>query len=433
MAGSSSTQTAMPTTLGGLTGNLTSNTWQSTASDSLAVKDVYTGVDGKSVLTSVQNLFNDIGLNLSDVMRGGKWVAAQIPLITSLVKQGEAVLSQKGLMARVMSASGLVTGALSKLSAGATDGILGEVKDFGQVYAKFNGVIQRVASTNLSDMNAVGGLINSWTGQNGLFAADDQDGAVGFVTGLIHDCTSYGIPNSFGSLVSKLENTSLVSQVANRVLPSVIGASDIGSLSSMAVKLGDKAINSLNPSVISSFSSAFSMPAGSTTSDNTSTFATLFGTYAQVDSTWNTGTRSTSAGSVSTVNLASIMNGSSDFNTVLNQGAMSSAAPTDGSVNPQLYQLATKVSTPDVVSSLMQQFPTTLYTPNTISSQASTAADTVGSNSALAAVTQSAAQNHTLLGHMADGTPVYSDDEYRATGVFFPLSQQELLAQTTIQ
>lgn len=404
----------LPATLGGLTGQLTNNTWTAKATDQLAVKDVYTGVDGKSVITSVQNLFNDIGLNLSDVLRGGKWVASQIPLITSLVRSGQAVFDQKGLIARVMGASNLATGALSRLTAGATDGILGEIKDYGQVYASFNGVLQRVASTDLTNINAVGGLINSWTGQNGLFAADDQDGKVGFVTGLIHDCTSYGIPNSFGALASKLENTNLISQVANRCLPSVIGASDIGSLKSMAFTLGDKAITAMNPSTISQFSSAFTMPPQSTAADNAAAFDNLIESYSTVDSTWNTNVRNTVAGAAQTLNLSKIMNGSDDFNTVINQGAMASTAPQGPGVqNPQLFQLATKLATPDPVSTLMQQFPTTLYQPNIISSQASTDADVIGSAPAIAAATQSPASQHILLGHSQTGRPVYSDDQYR--------------------
>lgn len=405
----------LPTTLGGLTANLSGNTWTSSAKDTLAVKDVYTGVDGKSVLTSVQNLFSDIGLNLSDVLRGGKWVAAQIPLVTSLVKQGETALSQKGLIARVMSASNLATGGLSRLTAGATDGILGEIKDYGQVYASFNGVLQRVTSTDLTNMNAVGGLINSWTGNGGLFAADDQDGKVGFVTGLIHDCTSYGIPNSFGSLVAQLENTNLVSQVANRVLPSVIGASDIASLKSMAFTLGDKAVTALNPNAVAHFSSAFVMPPLSTASDNSAAFDQLMDAYSTVDSTWNTSVRNTAAGASTALNLTSVMNGSDDFTTLLNQGAMKAAAPTDPTqVNPQLYQLATKLSTPDPITTLMQQFPNTLYQPNTISAQPNTDADTVGSNPSLAAAAAApTTQQHILLGHSQTGRPVYSDDQYR--------------------
>jgi hypothetical protein len=403
---------SLPTTLGGLTGNLSSNTWTATAKDALATKDVYTGVDGKSVLTSVQNLFSNIGLNLSDVLRGGKWVASQIPLITSLVRSGQAAFDQKGLVARVMSASNLATGALSRLTAGATDGILGQIKDYGQVYASFNGVLQRVASTDLSNMNAVGGLINSWTGQNGLFSADDQDGKVGFVTGLIHDCTSYGIPNSFGALAGKLENTNLVSQVANRVLPSVINASDVGSLKSMAFTLGDKAVPAMNPGVISQFSSAFTLPPQSTSAENSATFDSLIESYSTVDSTWNTNVRNTVAGAAQTLNLSKIMRGSQDFNTVINQGSMAAPEPQGpGVVNPQLYQLATKLSTPDPVSSLMQQFPTTLYQPNSISSQATIDADAVAANPAVAQAAQ-ATPPHILLGHAQLGRPVYSDDNY---------------------
>lgn len=403
----------LPTTLGGLTGNLSNNTWTATAKDALAVKDVYTGVDGKSVLTSVQNLFNDIGLNLSDVLRGGKWVASQIPLITSLVRSGQAVFDQKGLVARVMGASNLATGALSRLTAGATDGILGEIKDYGQVYASFNGVLQRVASTDLTNISAVGGLINSWTGQSGLFAADDQDGKVGFVTGLIHDCTSYGIPNSFGALAGKLENTNLVSQVANRVLPSVINASDVGSLKSMGFTLGDKAVPAMNPGVISQFSSAFTLPPQSTSVENSATFDSLIESYSTVDSTWNTNVRNTVAGVAQTLNLSKIMRGSEDFNTVINQGSKAAATPQGPDVvNPQLYQLATKLTTPDPVSSLMQQFPTTLYQSNIISSLATIDADAVAANPAVAQAVQ-ATPPHILLGHSQSGRPVYSDDQYR--------------------
>lgn len=422
-AAAQATVGSLPATLGGLTANLSSNTWTATAKDTLAVKDVYTGVDGKSVLTSVQNLFSDIGLNLSDVLRGGKWVASQIPLITSLVRSGQAVFDQKGLIARVMGASNLATGALSRLTAGATDGILGEIKDYGQVYASFNGVVQRVASTDLTNISAVGGLINQWTGQGGLFAADDQDGKVGFVTGLIHECTSYGIPNSFGALASKLENTNLVSQVANRVLPSVISASDVSSLKSMAFTLGDKAVTAMNPSTISQFSSTFTMPPESTAADNASAFESLIDSYSTVDSTWNINVRNTVAGAAQTLNLSKIMNGSSDFKTVINQGSMAAIAPQDPSaVNPQLFQLATKLSSPDPVSTLMQQFPTTLYQPNIISSQASIDADAVATNPAVAQAAQ-ATPPRILLGHGQNGIPVYSDDQRQGGMLLNPTPQ----------
>lgn len=359
--------------------NLTNNTFLTRANDKLAVKDIYTGVDGKSILTSVKNALENLDLSFADVLRGGKWIASNIPLLSSVVRQGTAVFDQKGLIARVLGASNLSTGLLSKLSSGATDGLLGSIKDNQQVFASINGVIQRVGSTNLSDLNAIGGLVNHFTGDNNLFKVNDLDGQAGFVAGLIHDCTSFGIPNSFQALTSRLTNTNLVNQVASRVLPDIINASDTHSLAAIASSLGNKSTYSLNPGVISDFASKYSLPNLTSGQSGTLMFQDVMGAFRQIDSHWDTGTRTTSAGDSTHIDLTSLMSGSDTFKALLKQVSQTSSDPTQ-----RLYQLANVFQSSSVTDSLKKSFPKTVFQPNQVANSFIVDPTLLASNPALA-------------------------------------------------
>jgi hypothetical protein len=363
---------------------LASNAFIATAKDNLAVKDVYTGVDGKSILSSVENLFDGIDLSFTDVLRGGKWLANNVPTISSLTKQGLAVFSAKGLTARILGSSNLATSLFGKLSSSGQSGLLGMFSDNKQLFASVNGLVQRVASTDLTNISAVGGLLNQVTGNTSLFSLDDKDSQVGLFAGIIHDATSFGIPNSFGALTSKITDTNLLGQIANKVLPSVLNSSDVSSLLSIGQALGNKNALALNPSLISEFSFKYVLPALSTNADGSIALDKVLGAFNAVDSDWNVCTRNTTLPDGSTqestgVNVSSIIGASDDFTGIFTQGAKKSDDP-----NVQVMQLATLFGPTTVTSTLQSSYPQTLFQSNTIANVSATDPTLLGSNSELA-------------------------------------------------
>lgn len=357
-------QTGLPAALTGIVGQLTQNSFMTTAKDVVAVKDVYSGIDGKSILNSVTNLFENLDLSFSDILRGGQWIANKVPVITSLVRQGQAAWSRDGLLARAMASSNLVKSAFTSLTSGAQDGLLGELKDYGQVFARINDQVQRVASTNLTDIRSVGNLVNQLTGKNGLFSVDDQDGQVGLIVGIIRDASRVGIPNSFKDLSATLTNTSLIGQVANRVLPDIIQASDHASLGAIGEVLGDKSTYGMMPGVLKNFSTQFTLPPQASAQDTQTLFGQVLDAYGKVDSNWKDSVRQTTTGPVSGVDLTKVLSASGDFIKLVSSGALAS---NDSST--KLLQLASVLKPQDVATSLKNAFPRTLFNENTVVAQ----------------------------------------------------------------
>lgn len=386
-AATSALQSATSTLSGptGVAKGLASSTFLATAKDQLAVKDVYTDVNGKSILTSVENLFSGVDLSFADLLRGGKWLANNVPTVASLARQGTAVFSAKGLTARILGSSNLATSIFGKLSSSGQAGLLSAFSDNKQLFANVNGLVQRVASTDLTNISAVGGLINQYSTDNAFFKLDDQDSQVGLFAGIIHEATSYGVPNSFAGLTSQITNTNLLGRIANKTLPSITDASDTLSLLSIGQTLGDKNTLAINPSIISEFSFKYTLPPLATNSDGTVAFGHLMNAYNAVDSGWNVCTRNTtlpdgSSSAATGINLSSVIGASSDFSSILSQGAKASSDATT-----QLLQMASLFSKTTVTDTLKSSFPATLFTPNAIANVVSVDPVLLGSNAGVAA------------------------------------------------
>lgn len=340
---------------------LAKSTWVATAKDDLAVKDAY-DIDGSSVITSVKNLMDASDLSFTDVLRGGKWVANQVPLLTQLVRQGAYTFTAKGLTARILGASNLAMTAMSGLSSKAAGNILGMVSQDKQLFAAVNGVVRRVAATNLSDISSVGRLINGITGNPTLFSVQDQDSQVGLWAGIIHEASALRIPNTWQQLTSSITNRNMLAQIANKTIPGVLRRADALTMRDMASTLGDKSLLSLAPNALQDFGAYYSLPELSTSKDISTEFANIKEAFTAVDSTWDMDTRETDDGPVETLNLTSLMSMSPDMRRVFTQGAREATA---GS-REQLYALANILPPISVKDSIAKSFPQTLFRPNQI-------------------------------------------------------------------
>lgn len=361
---------------------LAPNAWIGSADNSLATADVYSPPGQPSVITDIQNLFQKFNFSIADVLRGGKYIAAQAGAISADIK----ALSSGDILSRVLGASALTKTALNALGVaglgniastinsginmaeGAVGTAVGAVAN--EVYADIGGVVQQVSSAAAQGLSAVGACINS-LGVSGSFSISDNGAKIGLFAGLIQTATGYGVQNSYGSLMASITDRNLIGQITMQVLPNIVSASDVASLKSIGITLGSRQAYAYAPNLLASFSSQYSTPTASSSGqpvDYSGCFSDITDAYDSVDPTWTQYTRQTtvtnSDGSTSTVadnafNLNTIMNGSDDFQQVITQGV---TGTTDSTNN--VMALATAIPQSTVASKLASQFPMTVFSGN---------------------------------------------------------------------
>ena len=374
---------------------LAPNAWVGAADNKLAVADVYNPPGGSAVVTDINNLFQKFDFSISDVLRGGKFVAQEAGAVMAglraglrtagQIQRGIQMLSQGDVMARILGASLLTKGALNALgmaglgniadsinsgigmAEGAVGQAVGQVSN--QIYAEIGGVMQQVSSAYAGGLGALGECINS-LGVSANFSINDIGAKVSVYAGLIQTATGYGIPNSYGSLLATITDRGMLAQITARVLPNVISGGDVHSLASIGATLGARGAYAYNPNVIADFSQAYYVPAPSspgTQVDYSQCFTDLTDAYTSVDPDWSTYSRQTTVtnedGSTSTVadnafNLNTVMNGSDDFQKVIQQGAMNVS---DEDRAQKVMALAGVVQQSTVASKLAEQFPMTVF------------------------------------------------------------------------
>lgn len=375
---------------------LAQNAWVGSADNKLATADVYNPPGGSAIITDVQNLFQKFDFSISDVLRGGKFIAQEAGAVAAGLKsalkvagqiqRGVSMLSQGDVMSRILGASLLTKGALNALGVAglgniadsinsginAAEGAVGQVAGqvSNQIYVELGGVMQQVSSAYASGLGALGECINS-LGVSANFNINDVGVKVGLFSGLIQTATGYGIPNSYGSLMASISDKGMIAQITAKVLPSVISSGDAHSLLSIGTTLGARGAYAYNPNVLADFSSSYYIPPPSSNTsqvDYTSCFNDLTSAYSAVDPDWATLNRQTTITDADgndvtqndpAFNLNAITNGSDDFQKVITQAVTSTTDRTNN-----VMALAGVVQQSTVASKLASQFPMTVFEGN---------------------------------------------------------------------
>jgi hypothetical protein len=375
--------------LSGVNGNMSAqqatlaqNAWVGAADNKLATADPYNPPSGPSIITDVQNLFQKFDITITDVLRGGKYIAQQAATIATEVK----MLTSSDILARVLGASALTKTVLNNLGVvglgnvasainsgismaeGAVGSAIGTVA--GEVYADLNGVMTAVSSAAAEGLSAVGACINS-LGVSASFSLNDVGAKVGLYAGLISTSAGYGMQGSFGSLMATITDRNILGMVSMKVIPSIVNNSDVKSLLQIGLTLGAGQAYAYSPNILANFSSQYTTPLGTSTSGNvdyTSQFQDTMNAYSAIDPDWSTLNRQTTITDAdgndvtqndAAFNLSSISSGSTDFQNMLSQGAMASTNSSD-----KLMLLANSVQQTTVASKLASQFPLTVFDGN---------------------------------------------------------------------
>lgn len=336
---------------------LNNNTWQSSATNSMATADVYNN-NGTTVITSVKELTSTDSFDLAAVLRGGADAVRKIPTAINLFNQGQNILSAKDMTTRILGSSNLAVSAIKSLTQGAQDGILGTLKDEGKVFATINGVVQQVGSTHLNDVSSIGRTLNSLSGNKDLFALADIDGQSALYAGFINQATAYGVPNTYKGLTNTLTSTPLLRKIVDQCLPTTVAGSDHRNLKDMSDSLGTGQMYKLYPNVMDDFSTQYNNPMSCTREDELSNYGGITSAYSSINPSWNSYTRTTSSGTDQAVNISNITKGSADFQSTIRTGANN--APDDST--DKYYLLASSVDQTDVDTALSKQYPMTVPT-----------------------------------------------------------------------
>jgi hypothetical protein len=361
---------------------LAPNAWVGAADNKLATADVYSPPGKPSVITDIQNLFQQFNFAISDVLRGGKYIAANI----AAAERGVKMLTSGDVLSRVLGASVLTKAALNSLGAvglgniadtinsginmaeGAVGSAIGQVSN--QVYAEIGGVVSAVSAATAEGLGAVGACINS-LGVNASFSINDVGAKVSIFSGLIQTASGYGMPNSYGSLIASISDRGMIGQITMKVLPSIVSNSDVHSLLSIGATLGARGAYAYNPNIIADFSSSYTTPLPTSTgsqTDYTQAFSDITNAYSSVDPDWATLNRETTITDENgndltqndpAFNLNAITNGSDDFQKVVTQGVTSTTDRTNN-----VMALAGVVQQSTVAAKLADQFPLTVFNGN---------------------------------------------------------------------
>lgn len=348
-----------------MAGTLAPTTFVSAADRNMAVVDVYKKANSTTV-NAIEDITQKYNFDVQAALQGGLQAFRSMAPIVQSFANGTAVISKQALLNRILAATSVmgrtVTTALKDVK---DDGslqstIAGYVKEGAGVVMKVGNVAQRVASTNLTNLNAVGSLINSISGEANRAVINDRDSTAAVLSGVISEASRYGIPQSYSSVMSAINDSVITRRVVAMVLPDVVKGSDHRTLQDMAQASPVGALKMLNPNVLGDFGSTYQAPLGSTTQKRTSDFSEILTAFTAVDPKWNTAVRQTSAGAESVVNLSQVTSFSKDLQRTFDIGAKASE-----NIDDKLFGFASMFGKRDVASELSKAFPMSVAATST--------------------------------------------------------------------
>lgn len=347
-----------------MAGQLAIPTFVSGAKDDLAATDVYAQTSNVPI-NSVQVIEQRSSMLSASGLRGGVAAMGGLPNIQSLIATGKNLLSGTGdPLSRLTSAVGPLSSIARSLQPGLVSSILGGITDATKMVATLNGIKTSISSGNFTNVAGIGNLINTLSNGAANFSILDKGALTGGLSGIINQATKFGLPNSFGSVLTGITDKNIINTIAGKVLPGVVANSDFGSLSSMATLCSPGALKMLNPNVLSDFASNYTAPIGQNLEVTMGSYTDITDTFTKIDPPWATSVRvvnltvEEAAEHVSStdeaVNVTAIQGCSPDFQKTLEVGIKSNP---DATPKEQALLVASVFPPTDVHTEIKEQFP----------------------------------------------------------------------------
>lgn len=344
--------------------------------DALVTVDVFSGTAG-GIVNSIQSLAAKYDVDLIGMLRAGAAAAQLIPVIEGIAN-GKLLMNPQAAIARLLTASNTLVAAVggplnalnstfNALSSDVQAGIAAAGQVIGDVEVTIGNVVSTVANGAISDIQALGGMINQMAGGSGFLMVDTQ-ALGGFAAGIINQCAKYGISGAFAQITKNITDPRVLNAIIGSTLPNLISASDIGGLQALANVANIVGIAAVNPRMLPSFTRAYiRLGSGSTQQaspyQDASTWGDISGCYATADPSWNVASRAGDSSDDPTLDLSALQNGTDDFNSVLSAGVFNTAATTPSDTTTPFYGLAPLYPDQSVDSLLKQNYPNTYIDP----------------------------------------------------------------------
>jgi len=360
--------------------NFVNNLWVGGADDKLATKDVYNGPE-KDVIsnalpkpTTFDSLKNNFSNGLKTLSAAVKSAASTIRSVRNTVKTvtgavsaikgvASAITSGNGnIMERALGANKALGNALNAVGVTLEPSTLETLGEVATMTAKVGTVYRSVSTTNFKNVNAVGNLLKTYTGDNEVFKLADLGADTAKACAVINACVKNGVPNSIPSVLNLLGPNSPINQVVGGTLPTVISAGDIEALNDLNKALNNDELRKICPNVIEDISKYYNKPFFSDSIDRNSRYSSTLSTFSSVNQNW---CRSTVGGS-DTIDISTLLRSSPDFKELIKYGSMNLMAEdvkrfTD---DDRLLGFITMFQPTTVLAELRKQFPMTVINNN---------------------------------------------------------------------
>lgn len=301
--------------------------------EQLATVDAY-GVDNPDDISGL-NGGEDFSLENIQGMLGGN-LGNPADLLKDDVPDG-MLLEPDKIRENLIAALPDAGGALSGMDSAMVGNLLNvEAGSLSQIQATVGDATAMINGADLSSLQGVGELVGGLTQSDFPISLKDCSGITEVGANVLSQCCRLGVPGAYTQFATGLTRTGdldLLGKITQKVLPVVCSSSNIGMLGEMAKGPLGSSLTSLMPGVLASFSKAYTLPKGTTSSQMRQTSLKVVGTFSTIQPSWNKtapiSTRSTNMYSTSTRKNSSslVVNASADFKKLLTVAAKSIVQP----------------------------------------------------------------------------------------------------------
>lgn len=337
---------------------LAKTTYETKPDDKVAAPDIYTQ-NGQTTINDAETKTKGMDPNIAAVMRGGKTLVNAIPVALAIAKDGSLLSSKGGFAGQVLGASSLVSSALSRINGNKELGSLmakitgNEKLSLGDIYAKSDRFVRRIASSDLKNIRSISGILGEATGKNGIFEIEDKDSQAATMAGLVSEATRYGMPSSFSDIANVVNNSKTLNRIISGSLTDVIASGDYSTLKDMASS-SNGGVNLLNPNVIGDMSKNYSAPLQCTAADAKQEYSNVMDAFRTTDSSWDRYNKN----GESITDLSKVATASTDMKQVIKIGTTSSST-----LGEKMYNMADKFFGRSAAADLSTKFPETYVPP----------------------------------------------------------------------
>ena len=261
--------------------DLATTTFSAKPNDKLATLDVYKS-GSSSVVNSYQEITNKTTNDLVRTLTGSSDLSSAIKRsLTSGI-----TLNKTDMIKRLMTTS-LIQSGFNMLASSVKDKFSIPSTAYGSVTTTINGVVSKVAQSDVASMTGVSNMVNSLSGNSYGLSIQDNGAASGLISSLVKTGTSLGLSNVYSTL-SRTQNGYLMSSALRQVLPASLGSGYHRSFMDIASSTTAGLVKQYAPMAVSTVAKNLNLGTSQKEQDLVITHDNIAECFAKVDPSWKT-------------------------------------------------------------------------------------------------------------------------------------------------